>query len=246
MNYNAWTATATNIFDLGLEPTIEGFVCIAGTSLAEFSVLCDFTCALGYCPISACVCTEIGPQPTLPNATGVVGYPTVNVDYEGLCAFACNYGLYPSNYCSTVEVAVPTPTISPFTSPACTAGDGLGDFSDLCSWACTYEYCPIAACTCTATGPLIDTPASTASVTASFTPIPSVMAYDDLCKWTCSRGHCPEVCSPNYGCVTGTGSGNYEGLCDYSCGRGFCPDPCTCLANGTVSTSDGYMVSSTF
>ena len=62
------------------------------------------------------------------------------------------------------------------------------------------------------------------------------MGYDDLCTWTCSRGYCPDVCSSNFGCVSGSGDGGYAGLCNFSCGREFCPEPCTCLANGTVAT----------
>jgi hypothetical protein len=46
-NYNMWAA-----YDLQTvfgPMSIEDYVCTAGTSIDDFSKLCEFTCALGYC-----------------------------------------------------------------------------------------------------------------------------------------------------------------------------------------------------
>jgi hypothetical protein len=52
----------------------------------------------------------MGRQLTLPNATGVMGYPANgDANYAGLCSFACNYG-----YCPSSAAAPPkSPLISP-------------------------------------------------------------------------------------------------------------------------------------
>ncbi|KAK3936550.1 glycosyl hydrolase family 71-domain-containing protein [Diplogelasinospora grovesii] len=168
-----------------------------------------------------------------------------NVDFAGLCAFACGKGSCPPQHCTSVSKPVPTPTISPFNPNSCAGGTGAGTDSGLaglCSWTCGYGYCPIAACKCSATGVLTQPPPTiAATVTAKFLPTPGVMAYDDLCRFACARGHCPTVCSSNVGCVSGTGQGGYEGLCDFSCGRGFCPSPCTCSAFGSAPPPAGYL-----
>jgi hypothetical protein len=46
-NYNMWTAYDMETLFGPL--SVEDYVCTAGTSVDDFSELCEFTCALGYC-----------------------------------------------------------------------------------------------------------------------------------------------------------------------------------------------------
>lgn len=39
-----------------------------------------------------------------------------------------------------------TPTVSPFTPPACVLGTGVGLLAGLCSFSCNFGYCPMNAC----------------------------------------------------------------------------------------------------
>ena len=131
-------------------------VCIEGWGKGNFAGLCKFTCSLGYCPVGACVCSKMGPQPKMPKSTGIQGYPTAgeSPSYSGLCSFACNYGNCIEGVCVTVEVPLIIPTVSHFTPDTCTAGTGSGALAGLCSYGCNVGYCPIHNYTCTATDPL--------------------------------------------------------------------------------------------
>ncbi|KAH8658315.1 glycosyl hydrolase family 71-domain-containing protein [Xylariales sp. PMI_506] len=239
-NWNAYVSS-TYGGEVDFSQDVSDYVCVKGWGDGDFNSVCEFVCGLGYCPSSACVCQQWGAQPTTPTdgGTPVDGYPADgDPNWDGLCAFVCGLGdeycsKY-SDYCSEVPTATNIPTVSPFTHNACTAGTGIADFQDLCEWSCSYGYCPIDGCECTAQGVLVIAPDQTAGVTANFTPIAGNWRYNDLCTWTCSRGYCPDVCSSSQDCVSGTGDGNYAGLCDFSCGRGFCPDPCTCQTYGTA------------
>jgi hypothetical protein len=82
-NWNAWvgyaygeTITATPTLQIG------GQVCIAGTGANNFQGLCEFTCHLGYCPVGACVCTEMGAQIPLPTSHNVVSVFTTHTSFE--------------------------------------------------------------------------------------------------------------------------------------------------------------------
>jgi hypothetical protein len=134
----------------------------------------------------------MGRQLTLPNATGVMGYPANgDANYAGLCSFACNYGYCPSSACSTTKVPPYIPTTSPFNPPACTGGHGDGGFAGLCSFACNYGYRPIHTCTCTSTGALVESPPTTDVVGSSI-----IGPDNGLCAWACSHGYCPSsACS---------------------------------------------------
>ena len=78
-NWNAYVANTTgSTFDPGEIVSITDYMCTNGTSIADFSDLCTWTCARGYCPISACLCFDLGPQPDLPKSTGVHGYPAAD------------------------------------------------------------------------------------------------------------------------------------------------------------------------
>jgi hypothetical protein len=72
--------------------------------------------------------TAMGKQKKLPKATGDKGYPANgDANYAGLCDFSCNYGYCPSQACSLEQKPAYIPTSSPFNSPACVRGSGMGN-----------------------------------------------------------------------------------------------------------------------
>ncbi|RAH70323.1 mutanase [Aspergillus aculeatinus CBS 121060] len=161
INFNAYVAAseAIEVEHVYANFNLTELSCIAGYSADAFTELCEFTCAWGYCPVGACVCTNLGVIQTVPNATGQVGYPANgDANYAGLCTFACNLGFCPSKYCAATLQASYIPTVSPFTPNACVAGMGEGSFAGLCSYACAFGFCPENHCTCTKTGALAPSP----------------------------------------------------------------------------------------
>ncbi|OJJ98707.1 hypothetical protein ASPACDRAFT_30615 [Aspergillus aculeatus ATCC 16872] len=164
-------------------------ICTAGYSVGDFDELCRFTCSLGYCPVGACVCTNLGVLTSFPNATGEVGYPANgDANWSGLCTFACNLGFCPSEYCSKSVQPQYIPSVSPFTPSACVSGTGNGSFSGLCSYTCNFGFCPENHCSCTETGALVTAPSIVNETGVS------LIGYDsDLCKWSCERGYCPDT-----------------------------------------------------
>lgn len=194
-NWNAWVGEATGD-SVSVTPTsLTGKVCINGTGAYNFAEICEFGCSLGYCPIEACLCTEMGTQRAKPSAKNIQGYPIAGEDasYSGLCAFDCNYGYCPPSACGTVSVPLTTPTVSDFLPPACVAGTGEQNWEGLCSFSCNYGMCPIQLCTCTAQGALVEQPFANSSITGS--PIGGVNDWG-LCEFACPRGYCPEgVCT---------------------------------------------------
>ncbi|KAJ6036601.1 Glycoside hydrolase family 71 [Penicillium herquei] len=192
-NWNAWVGYTMGNPLSGSSPDLDKEVCVEGWGMGDFNGLCGFACSLGYCPVGACVCTKLGPNPTLPNPIGVIGYPAAGKDanYAGLCSFSCEYGYCPSTACGTVSVPLTIPTVSPFTPDTCVGGTGEGELAGLCSFGCNYGYCPIYNCTCTATGPLNTPPAQNTSI-VGWAP-----DTDDngLCQFACTRDYCPSpVC----------------------------------------------------
>ncbi|CCD56471.1 glycoside hydrolase family 71 protein [Botrytis cinerea T4] len=190
-NFNAFVESAWSENSVSVQvPSLSDTVCISGTGSGEFEMLCDYTCGHGYCPRGACVCSAFGKQPTLPEWTGVIGYPIGDDSFGGLCGFACGLGYCPKEHCSTVEVAITPPIVSPFTPSACTGGSGIGDWNDICTFTCAHGFCPIALCTCEETGVLdIFELTETANAVS--------LGGDDfgLCNFACNRGQCPiEVC----------------------------------------------------
>ncbi|PYH43499.1 glycoside hydrolase family 71 protein [Aspergillus saccharolyticus JOP 1030-1] len=157
-NWNAWVGSAMSTDTISVTPaySLGEQTCVEGWGDGNFLGLCEQACSWEYCPITACVCSKLGPAPTVPEDTGVQGYPIAGEDasYSGLCFFDCNHGYCPSTACGTVEVALTIPTVSDFAPPACTAGEGTGDFVNLCGFGCTHGFCPIHACNRTATGDL--------------------------------------------------------------------------------------------
>lgn len=98
-----------------------------------------------------------------------------------------------SNPTDFVTVTV-TPTSTTTTAPAttdtaCVGGTGEGNYAGLCSFACSYGYCPAGPCTCTTSGAPVPTP-----------PISGVKgvplkgeddSYLGLCSYCCNHGYCP-------------------------------------------------------
>ncbi|KGO38630.1 Glycoside hydrolase, family 71 [Penicillium expansum] len=166
-NWNAWVGYTMGNSLSGTSPDLAKEVCIEGWGMGDFNGLCQFACSLGYCPVGACVCTKLGPHPTLPKPTGVVGYPAAgkSANYAGL--------------------------FSPFTPDTCVSGTGEGELTGLCSFACNFGYCPIYNCTCTATGPLNVPPAQNTSI-VGWAPDTE---DNGLCSFACTRDYCPSpVC----------------------------------------------------
>ncbi|KAJ5767255.1 uncharacterized protein N7511_004871 [Penicillium nucicola] len=225
-NYNAWvgSAMASTTVDITPKYSLSNEVCVEGWGIGNFDGLCSFTCSLGYCPVGACLCKKMGPQPKLPKSQGVVGYPIASMtgDYIGLCAFACNYGYCPSSACGTTEVPLTVSTVSAFTPDTCTGGEGDGDLAGLCSYACNFGYCPIQNCTCTSTGQLNVPPAADSSLFGFYSGSGS---DNGLCDFACERGYCP---SPT--CIQSTGSSGSDDdededtVCDDDDTRAECAD----------------------
>lgn len=195
-NYNAWVGSGSSSSGVSADtPSLSDQKCINGTGAGNFQGLCEFACAYSYCPRGACLCTKMGKQRTMPKGTGVAGFPIAGEDesYGGLCGFSCGYGFCPSNACGTVKVPLTVATVSPFLPPACTAGEGTGQFEGLCKFSCDHGYCPMAVCTCTTYGVLNLLDPSTSSFAKA-------KDGDDhgLCAFACSRGYCPDSCSDPY------------------------------------------------
>lgn len=82
----------------------EGEGCIGGEDdTVNSAKLCEFACALGYCPASYCSCTELGdlvPYPTVRSSGEyVVAENTNSLDLGRLCKFACRFGYCPEGVC---------------------------------------------------------------------------------------------------------------------------------------------------
>ncbi|KAM7203551.1 Glycosyl hydrolase family 71 domain containing protein [Rhypophila sp. PSN 637] len=181
-------------------------------SPAQLSSVCTMTCGLGYCPTGACVCTNIGAQPTLPDATGTRGYTRGDPSFIGLCSFACNYGLCMYNECDTEEHPIVMPSVSPFLPDSCNSGEGRFSgqrrLDELCQFACQYGHCPISVCKCNSYGALNDInlsrpkqPGNTQGVAIG--RYTRDIDVNDMCAFTCAFGFCPPaVCE-----LTGDGVG---------------------------------------
>lgn len=164
-NYNAWVGsnTAPAKGPWKTSASISPMNCTDGFGVYDFDGLCGFACKNGYCPSAACVCLAKG-IPSPPAYSGDDGYPGIgkSMIYKGLCSFNCNHGYCPSPACQKTPNEGVVPTFSPFLPPACRAGKKLPAspqaFTGLCSFSCTFGFCPRALCECTATGVLVDAP----------------------------------------------------------------------------------------
>lgn len=206
-NFNPWvggafaegSVAATTLHD------VADLVCIQGSGAGAFEPICATTCKFGYCPPGACVCTAIGIQVELPDATGTVGYAKSDENFSGLCSWAYNYGFTFEDVCSTTKQPLTIPIVSPFLPDACTGGtsrsasvDAYGDgITDLCQWACGYGWCPIRICVCQTTGPLVpleDVTLMSSDVIVYTLPPPDTDTVDitltQLCNFACQYGNC--------------------------------------------------------
>ncbi|PWY88966.1 hypothetical protein BO70DRAFT_393486 [Aspergillus heteromorphus CBS 117.55] len=241
-NWNAWVGSAMSSSTISATPTysLDQVTCIEGWGSGNFLGLCEAACGWGYCPISACLCTKLGPPPSVPSDTGVEGYPIAGEDgsYTGLCSFDCDHGYCPSTACGTVDVPLATPTVSDFTPYTCDGGEGSGDFVDLCAFGCLHGYCPIHGCNCTSTGDLDLYSIVNSSITAGL-----ASGLDDygLCDFACERDHCYDVCQ--------VGS-SYSASDDYSCTdndtRSWCDSSSPCNYSLPISTMDDLLVAEAY
>ncbi|KAH7320769.1 glycosyl hydrolase family 71-domain-containing protein [Stachybotrys elegans] len=211
-NWNPWVGGVPTTRSVNKAPalSLKDQKCMLGTGREGYKELCEFSCALGYCPPGPCTCTKLGMPELELEPKNVDGYPLPGGDctYKGLCSHACNYGLCPSQYCTTDASAKDKCVIPPEEpdpsdpesggggagSEACTSGTGEGGLMGLCDFSCGRGYCPQPMCKCTGRGPVI-TP-----------PVPN---------------------SPSGYAAPGVGS-EYSGVCNFACSRGYCPQgPCT-------------------
>ncbi|KAK3351870.1 glycosyl hydrolase family 71-domain-containing protein [Neurospora tetraspora] len=202
-NFNAHVASTLSTAVINAQAAdISQAVCVNGTGMHVVKDLCEFTCSLGYCPQTACVCTRLGKQPTLPKPTGVQGYPKGNLDasVSGLCSFACNYGNCSDfrQYCSTTEfplVVRPQSLFEPLYCDGGAAREGQEYFDELCRFTCKHGYCPIRRCICSVGwgfANILDP-----NTTSTAKPLSGVDDYG-LCSFACQRGFCPDdVCYEN-------------------------------------------------
>ncbi|KAH2034642.1 hypothetical protein KXV65_000174 [Aspergillus fumigatus] len=131
---------------------------------------------------------------------------------------------------------------------ACIRGKGAYDFNDLCSFTCSYGYCPVGACTCEQMGVPRTKPNATGVI--GYPAEGKDANYLGLCSFACNYGHCPsKTCDTQEhpmpiptvsdflppACTEGTGNGNALGLCSYACGFGYCPiNMCKCTKTGAL------------
>ncbi|KAK8028336.1 hypothetical protein PG991_005392 [Apiospora marii] len=92
--------------DMSAEPdrpeTEEG-ACIVGEAVdLNAGELCDFSCALGFCPEPQCTCLGRGNLPELPvkvESGEFVAWDDLSVNLNRLCKFACTRGFCPEDTC---------------------------------------------------------------------------------------------------------------------------------------------------
>jgi len=101
-NWNAWVGGQTGSAVSASAPSMDKLVCINGTGVYNFIGMCDFGCQIGYCPVGACYCKEMGTQIPKPSPTNINAYPVAGLDesYSGLCAFDCANGSVLSQHCN--------------------------------------------------------------------------------------------------------------------------------------------------
>ncbi|OKL58167.1 hypothetical protein UA08_06412 [Talaromyces atroroseus] len=96
----------------------------------------------------------------------------------------------------TVTTTVAPSSTAATTTSVCAGGTGEGNLSGLCSFACSYGYCPAGSCTCTASGTPVPTPPTTG---VDGVPLSGENeAYEGLCSFCCNHGYCPSsACTTN-------------------------------------------------
>ncbi|GIC84384.1 uncharacterized protein Aud_000200 [Aspergillus udagawae] len=130
----------------------------------------------------------------------------------------------------------------------CVKGKGAYDFNALCSFTCSYGYCPVSACTCEQMGVAFTKPNATG--TTGYPAEGKDANYKGLCSFACNYGYYPSRrCDTTEhpmpvptvsdflppACVAGTGDGAVLGLYSYVCSFGYCPiNLCTCTKTGPL------------
>jgi hypothetical protein len=89
----------------GLDRPQSGEGCVAGRDdTVNTGDLCEYSCALGFCPESLCTCTDTGSLEDLPPErpeVNIIAWDEHDVDLNRLCKFACKYGFCPDDACTT-------------------------------------------------------------------------------------------------------------------------------------------------
>lgn len=147
---------------------------------------------------------------------------------------------------SSSSIAVTPPATH---ETVCINGTGLDAFQGLCSFACSYAYCPSGACRCTKMGKARTQPKATG--VKGYPVAGEDSNYSGLCMFSCNFGYCPpERCGPDEvpltissispftppTCTSGVAhSDQFTDLCDFACKHGFCPiNVCACYTSGTL------------
>lgn len=97
--------------DMAVEPerpeTEEGG-CVYGEAVdLNAGELCEFACAVGFCPESLCTCLARGSMLALPaevDSGDFMAWDESNVDLNRLCQFACTRGFCPGDTCGRPPV----------------------------------------------------------------------------------------------------------------------------------------------
>ncbi|TGJ66007.1 hypothetical protein EYR41_009936 [Orbilia oligospora] len=91
----------------------------------------------------------------------------------------------------TTTIATTTTSASNPQGTTCTAGMGSGNYAGLCSFCCSYGYCPPGPCTCSAWGVPPQAPPASGY---DGKPAPGLDdSYLGLCSFACSHGYCPST-----------------------------------------------------
>jgi hypothetical protein len=97
-----------------------------------------------------------------------------------------------SSESTTTSTSTTTTTSTGPQPTVCTAGYGLNNYIGLCSFCCSYGYCPSGPCTCTAWGTAASTPPPEATPPVQGVPLPGEdNSYLGLCNYACAHGYCP-------------------------------------------------------
>lgn len=89
---------------------------------------------------------------------------------------------------ATASVAIPAKTAPSIfnADQVCVAGFGIDNYAGLCSFACSYGYCPIGSCTCTKIG---TDPVRPVAKNVHACPAPGLDgSYLGLCDMACNYG----------------------------------------------------------
>jgi hypothetical protein len=102
VDLQAFTLADANDFS---DRPASGEGCVSGyDTTLDSDDLCEFTCALGFCPEPLCSCRETGEMDLLPNESDrnvsiIVAYDELNVNLNRVYKFACQYGYCPEELC---------------------------------------------------------------------------------------------------------------------------------------------------